>query len=127
MATPVTLKKILMTITVGSTTVDFVLKGNADSYANVAAVTNAGFTAAEATETDLAKTLGVITPITALLESGSFKRIKARAKTGKGSREVVIPSSSVQVITAAIEASAGLTIGGLLCGSVSQGLRRVAR
>ena len=120
-------KNVYIAVTQGSIVYDFVIKGNPESYTAIAGVTDSGFTAKEADDADLAKVLGVVVPIVALLESGSFKRMKAREKTGKKSREFIVPSASITKVTAAIESSAGLTIDGINCGSVSSGLRRVSR
>ena len=119
---------VLLTIGTGATSADFVVKGVLKSYEDVAAVALSGFTAGVADATGFAKVLGVVTPITAMLESGSFRRIKASSKTlPKKSRDFIVPTSAEIVIRAAIHASGGLAIDGVTCTSASEGLRRVAR
>ena len=121
-------ENILLTVGTGTTAVDFVIKGNLASYTAVATAAGAGLEAVAADVAAMAKVLGVITPITALLESGSFRRIKASSKTlPKKSRDFVVPTSVELAVRAAIHAAAGLTIDGVVCTSASEGLRRVAR
>ncbi|ELS32791.1 MULTISPECIES: hypothetical protein [Pseudanabaena] len=115
---------VLLTLGTGTTSVDFIVRGNLQAYQNVAEVASSGFTAAEA---DFTKTAGVVTPIPALLESGSFRRLKAKSKDGKKSRDLVIPTAGQTAISAAIHAADGLTIDGVVCTSASEGLRRVPR
>ena len=121
------LKNVLLTIGVAPDQVNFVVKGNVVSYQDIAGIADVAFDAVEVDDAGWKKVMGVITPIVSLLESGSFKRLVAREKAGKRSREVIVPASEVPKISAAIESSTGLSVGGVLCGSVAQGLRRVAR
>ena len=119
---------VLLTVTTGATSADFVVKGVLKSYEDVAAVALSGFTAAVADAAGLAKVLGVVTPVTALLQSGSFRRIKASTSTlPKKSRDFLVPVSSEIAVRAAIHATGGLSIDGILCTSASEGLRRVPR
>ena len=119
---------ILLTVGTGATSADFVIKGVLKSYEDVAAVALSGFTAAVADAAGLAKVLGVVTPITAMLESGSFRRIKASTRTlPKKSRDFIVPVSAEIAIRAAIHDATGLSIDGITCTSASEGLRRVAR
>lgn len=122
------LKNILITVGTGTNAVDFVIKGNLKSYEDVSAVVGSGFTAAEADAAGFAKTLGVVTPLISLLESGSFRRVKASTSTlPKKSRDFIVPTATQTVITASIHASGGLSIDGAACTSASEGLRRVPR
>ena len=119
---------VLLTVGTGATSADFVIKGVLKSYEDVAAVALSGFTAVVADAPSFAKVLGVVTPITAMLESGSFRRIKASTKTlPKKSRDFIVPVSAEIAIRAAIHDASGLSIDGVICTSASEGLRRVAR
>lgn len=119
---------VLITAGVAPADVNFVVKGNVTAYSNVSeipAVT--GFDAVEVDDAGWAKVMNVVTPVPALLEGGGFKRIVAREKAGKRSRVLVVPTKALEAVTAAIEATGGVTIDGVLCGSVSQGMRRKSR
>lgn len=119
---------ILITVGVAPASADFVIKGNLKSYEDVAAIPAVGFTAMVADAAGLAKVLGVVTPIVSMLESGSFRRIKASTKTlPKKSRDFIVPVSAEIAVRAAIHAAGGLPIDGVTCTSASEGLRRVAR
>jgi hypothetical protein len=109
--------------------VNFVVKGNPAAYTDVSGITGVtGFDAVEPDDAGWAKVMGVVTPVGALLESGGFKRIVAREKSpGKKMRSLVVPTKALESVTAAIESTAGVTIDGLLCNSVSQGMRRKSR
>jgi hypothetical protein len=120
-------KNILLTIGTGGSSVDFIVRGNAEAYGNLAAVTNSGFTAKEADATDNAKTLGVITPTTALLASGAFERVNLSSSDGKKSRTAIVPSGSVSIIKNAVQATGGLSVDSVVCTSLSSGLRRAPR
>lgn len=119
-------KNILLTVGTGNTAVDFIVRGNPEVYTNLGAIATVGFTAKEADATDNAKTLGVITPITALLASGAFERVDLSANDGK-SRTAVVPSGSVSIIKNTIRADGGLSIAGITATSLSSGLRRKNR
>lgn len=119
-------KNVLITVADGQNSVDFIVRGNPESYGNLAAVTNSGFEAKEADAADNAKTLGVITPAVALLASGAFERVSLSSSDGK-TKTAIVPSKAVSVIKNAVQADGGLSVDGISCTSVSSGLRRQPR
>lgn len=119
-------KNVLLTVGTGGTAVDFIVRGNPEVYGTLAAVTNSGFTAAEAASADNAKTLGVITPSAALLASGAFERVNLSGISGK-TRTAIIPSAAVSVVKNAVQDTGGLTVDGIVMISLSSGMRRVSR
>jgi hypothetical protein len=119
-------KNVLLTVGTGETSVDFIVRGNPEVYLNLGAIASVGFVAKEATASDNAKTLGVITPTTALLASGAFERVDLSSKDGK-SRTAIVPSNSVSKIKNTVQADGGLSIAGITATSVSSGLRRKSR
>jgi hypothetical protein len=118
-------KRISLTIGTGATAVDLNIRGNLATYTDIAAVAGVGFTVVEATSETLAKTLNVITPEVALLESGSFKKLTAVG--GKNKRTFFAPVSAITAINSAIESANGLTLDGVACTTVQQGNRRTPR
>ena len=121
------LENILITIGAGADSVSFVVRGTLKNYEDVAAVPDIGFTALAADANGFKLTEGVITPVTALLESGNFKRVKASDSTGKRTRTFVIPVKGAVALESAIKSAGGLSIDGVTCTSLSKGLRRVSR
>lgn len=119
-------KNVLITVGTGTTAVDFIVRGNAEVYLNLGAIANVGFTAKLAEPADNAKTLGVVTPTTALLASGAFERVNLSGPTKKN-RTAIIPSGAVSVVKNELQASGGFTVDGVVCTSLSSGLRRQAR
>jgi hypothetical protein len=120
------LKLVSLTIGTGATAVNLTVRGNLTTYEDLAKITEVGFTAVEATAETLAKTLNVVTPESALLESGSFKKLNA-ASADKKKRTAYVPATSFSKVKSAIEASGGLSVGGLTCTTVQEGNRRKAR
>jgi hypothetical protein len=121
------LKNILISIGVPPNQSNFVIKGNLQTYLDISAVTGTNFHAVEIQDVGWDLVINVITPETALLESGSFGRINLREKSGKKVRSAIVPIAVIPTIKAAVEGANGLSVDGILCGSVSQGLRRRAR
>ncbi|WP_055075388.1 hypothetical protein [Pseudanabaena sp. 'Roaring Creek'] len=131
MAIPNSLKETYLEITTGSgtntVTVSFIIQANPANYP--AAMTTAGsFTANEPSATDRAKTADVVTPVGALIKSGSFRRLVASGMDGarRKHREVVVPSKAYELIKAAIETTP-MDIGGLSCDTVEVGQRSRSR
>lgn len=131
MALPNSLKETYLEVTSGSgsgsVTVSFIIQANPDNYP--ADLTTAGtFTANEPDATDRAKTLGVVTPVGALIKSGAFRRLTASGRDGAKvkRREVVVPSKAYEAIKTEIESN-GITIGGLACTNVEVGQRSRSR
>ena len=128
MATISSLKKVYMELpAVGTSGVPFavIFQGTPENYVSeITGITGFDFTAREATAEDTAAAHGIVTPVSALLQSGSFQRITARG--GKKSRQLIIPSDKVAAVISAIKGSAptGIDINGALCTSVSNGLKR---
>ena len=121
------LENVHVGITDGTNDVSIILRGTLKSYEDLATIPSSGFVANAAGAADFAKTLGVITPVPALLASGSFRRVKASDITGKKSRTFIIPNKSFAALESAVSATGGFTIDGVACTSLSKGLRRVSR
>jgi hypothetical protein len=121
----------------GAATADlvFLFKGNPDNYldADIAAIVSVE----KATTVQVKSNLGVINSVTSLLESGAFRRITVSGVVGtkRAKRELIVPSSKVSALTAAIEqgyeAGSPLTIGSgtnaMEAHSVAVGLKSVSR
>lgn len=120
------LKLVSLTIGTGETAVDITVRGNLETYKDLAAIPSVGFTAVEATPTTLAKTLNVVTPESALLESGSFKKLNA-ANAQKKKKTAYVPTTSFSKIKSAIEANGGFSLDGVTVTTVQEGNRRKAR
>ncbi len=134
MAIPNSLKETYLEVVTGtgsgSISVSFIIQANPDNYpANLVAAAS-GFTANAPAATDRAKTADVVTPVSALIKSGNFRRLVASGLDGgkRKRREVVVPSSGYEAMKALIETTpAAVTIGGLLVDSVEVGQRSRAR
>lgn len=121
------LKLVSLTIGTGETAVDITVRGNLTTYTDLAEIEGGvGFTAVEATPETLAKTLNVVTPESALLESGSFKKLNA-VSSDKKKRTAYVPATSFSKIKSAIEGATGVSLDGVTCTSVQEGNRRKAR
>lgn len=108
----------------------FAIKGKLQTYLDISAVTQTSFPSFNAVEIqdvgwDLV--LNIITPETALLESGSFTKLYFREKGGSRERSAMVPNDLIALIKFAVEGANGLTVDGVLCGSVSKKLRRKSR
>ena len=121
------LRNILISIGVSPNQSHFVIKGNLQTYLDISAITKTDFDAVEIQDVGWDLVLNIVTPETAFLESGSFKRVFFREKGGTKERSAIVPISSIPTIKAAVESANGLTVDGVLCGSVSQKLRRKSR
>lgn len=133
MAIPNSLKETYLEISSGSgagaATAKFIIQANPENYPTelVGAIT--GFVAQEPTDTNRKETADVVTPVSALIASGSFRRLYASGLDGtkRKNRQIVIPSSGYEAVKALIEADGGLAIGGLTCTAVSVGQRSTRR
>ena len=118
------LKVLHMTLTVG--TVDHAINflGNLENYPS-ALDTPCGFAnpIAEADEAAMILTLGIITPIEALLKSGSFRKLAISSTAAKKRRTIIVPTDKVAAVESFIKGT-GITIAGNLYKNVSNGLRR---
>ncbi len=120
-------EKITMLIGEGASALVINIQGNLGTYTDLANIENVGFLVTKADEETLSKTLRVLTPNSALLESGSFKQLEFREKVGKRIRSALVPTASIPTIRSAIENANGFTVDGVVCGAVSTGLKRKRR
>lgn len=121
------LRNILISIGDSPNQAHFVIKGNLQAYLDVSVLTGTQFHVIGIESTGWDLVLNIITPESALLESGSFQHLKLREKNGNRSREVFVPLSVVPIIKAAVAGQNGLSVDGIVCGSISYGLKRVTR
>lgn len=135
MATPNSLKETYLEITsgagAGSATAKFIIQANPENYPTelVAAIT--GFVAQEPSDQNRKETADVITPVSVLIASGSFRRLYASGieiqGTKRRTRQVVIPSTGYEAVKSLIETGTGVAIGGVQCTTVSVGQRSTNR